>query len=114
MSPPGMERGVRSPGPLHEAPAEKPRRHLSAADRRAVQIPLPLATSPPVAKFETRARYLAAAARIAERCGELGHLQDGIEWLESGHEHWWARELRWHRERYGPACGCTGCARRSA
>jgi hypothetical protein len=24
-------------------------------------------------------------------------------------EHWWCRELRWHRERFGPECGCRRC-----
>lgn len=44
----------------------------------------------------------------------LGHeshmrlLADRLTWLER-HEAWWARQLRWHRERYGPDCTCRSC-----
>ena len=38
----------------------------------------------------------------------LRQLDKRIGWLRR-HEHWWARELRWHRERFGPDCECKSC-----
>lgn len=40
---------------------------------------------------------------------ELPILSDRIDRLGRDFEHWWLRELRWHRERYGPGCGCRAC-----
>jgi hypothetical protein len=40
---------------------------------------------------------------------EMRILADRIRWLDGGHEHWWLRQLRWHRERNGPECACRTC-----
>jgi hypothetical protein len=40
---------------------------------------------------------------------EMRLLACRLAWLDRGREHWWARQLRWHRERGGPECACRSC-----
>jgi hypothetical protein len=39
---------------------------------------------------------------------EMRILGGRTRWLDA-HEHWWLRQLRWHRERNGPECACRSC-----
>lgn len=77
--------------------------------------------SPPQKGEASRKRLPELPASTNQAAGYpfLGHqgymrlLGDRIRWLER-REHWWARSLRWHRERYGPGCGCRSCTREAA
>jgi hypothetical protein len=60
------------------------------------------------AEADTRTNQQPEAYPSPGQSTEMRILGGRTRWLDA-HEHWWLRQLRWHRERNGPECACRSC-----
>jgi hypothetical protein len=102
MSPPGKATAPPARGAGADTKASQPPRTLHLIGVEPEQLVLPLG---PNATPWT--------GRSTPHVTEMAILGDRIAWLDR-FEHWWTRQLRWHRERSGPDCTCVPCTRWSA
>jgi hypothetical protein len=97
-----MDRGARKPEPPEEAPPARQRlqRHLSPADRRAVQVRLDLSSNE--GAFSRACQVSSRGEATPNRAFDPAELdlRFVVNVLRRGQRHWWLRtpDGRWQRE----------------